>query len=136
VQRAPAPAGPASAIALRELTRLPLVIPSRPNAIRMHVETVMAAAGCAPRVALEIDGVATILELVEGGAGSAILSRHALAGVARPGAFALRPIQAPDGQPLHIPLYTAVSALRPGSATQQAALALLRAQAQQHLGSF
>ncbi len=136
VQRAPAPEGPASAIALRELTRLPLVIPSRPNAIRMHVETVMAAAGCAPRVALEIDGVATILELVEGGAGSAILSRHALAGVARPGAFALRPIQAPDGQPLHIPLYTAVSALRPGSATQQAALALLRAPAQQHLGSF
>ena len=87
-------------------------------------------------MALEIDGVATILELVEGGAGSAILSRHALAGVARPGAFALRPIQAPDGQPLHIPLYTAVSALRPGSATQQAALALLRAQAGQHLGSF
>jgi len=136
VQRATAPAGPTGAIALRELTRLPLVIPSRPNAIRMHVETVMAAADCAPRVALEIDGVATILELVEGGAGNAILSRHALAGVARPGAFVLRPIQAADGQPLHIPLYTAVSALRPGSATQQAALTLLRAQAGRHLGSF
>ena len=35
-----------------------------------------------------------------------------------------------------IPLYTALSALRPASATRQAALTLLRAQALTHLGSF
>ncbi|HNI85857.1 MAG TPA: LysR substrate-binding domain-containing protein [Ottowia sp.] len=135
VQHAGARADAAPAT-LRDLAQLPLVIPSRPNAIRMHVETQMAAAGCTPQVALEIDGVATILALVEGGAGSAILSRHALAGTAHPEAFALRRIATPDGQPLQIPLYTALSALRPASATRQAALTLLRAQALTHLGSF
>ena len=139
VQRAPAAgaaADDARPVTLREVARLPLVIPSRPNAIRMHVEAQLAAAGCAPHVALEIDGVATILELVEGGAGSAILSRHALAGAARPEAFALRRIETQAGQLLHIPLYTALSALRPGSATRQAALGLLRALTREHLGSF
>ena len=88
VRRAADFAGPASpAVRLRELSGLPLVIPSRPNAIRMHVEAQLAAAGCQPEVALEIDGVAAILDLVEGGAGCAILSRHALTGVARPDAF-------------------------------------------------
>ena len=38
----PAP-GP---ITLRELAQLPLVIPTRPNAIRMQVETELANVGC------------------------------------------------------------------------------------------
>jgi LysR family nitrogen assimilation transcriptional regulator len=63
----------------REVARLPLVIPSRPNAIRMHVEAEMAAIGCRPAIALEIDGVSAILDLVADGAGSAILSRNAVA---------------------------------------------------------
>ena len=52
---------------------LPLVIPTRPNAIRMQVETEMANQGCRPTIALEIDGAAAILELVADGAGSAVL---------------------------------------------------------------
>ena len=57
---------------------MPLVIPSRPNAIRMHVEAEMAAVGVRPMVALEIDGVSAILDLVADGAGAALLSRHAV----------------------------------------------------------
>ena len=121
-------AGPASPVVrLRELSGLPLVIPSRPNAIRMHVEAQLAAAGCQPDVALEIDGVAAILDLVEGGAGCAILSRHALTGVARPDAFRVQRIDSARGEPLRIPLHTAVSALRPATRTQQAVLALVQA---------
>ena len=54
---------PVLPIPLREVAALPLVIPSRPNAIRMHVESEMAAIGCRPTVTLEIDGVAAILDL-------------------------------------------------------------------------
>ncbi|NDE26021.1 MAG: LysR family transcriptional regulator, partial [Betaproteobacteria bacterium] len=69
---------PPPAIPLKDVSRLPLVIPSRPNAIRMHVEAQMADIGCRPQIALEIDGVTAILELVADGAGNAILSRNAV----------------------------------------------------------
>lgn len=122
-----------AAIAVTDLARLPLVIPTQPNAIRMHVEAAMSAAGCRPKVALEIDGVAAILDLVEDGAGCAILPRHALAGAARPEAFVARPIATGDGTPLRIALHTCASALRPSTGTQQAVLAMLRAMASERL---
>ncbi len=115
------------ALRLRELADIPLVIPSRPNAIRMHVEAQLAAIGREPEVALEIDGVAPILDLVEDGAGCAVLSRHALTGLARPGIFSLQRIETDRGASLRIPLYMAVSALRPATPTQQAVRALVQA---------
>jgi LysR family nitrogen assimilation transcriptional regulator len=131
---APKPSGRADRpVPLAELARLPLIIPTRPNAIRMHVESALAAAQCQPDVALEIDGVTAILDLVEEGAGCAILSRHSLAGAARPAAFRAQTIQTRDGAPLRIPLYTAVSALRPATRTQQAVLALVQALAAERL---
>jgi DNA-binding transcriptional LysR family regulator len=58
----PRPAGlqedpPPTPIRLQDVAALPLVIPTRPNAIRMLVESEMAAMGCSPQIALEIDGV-------------------------------------------------------------------------------
>lgn len=134
VQRAAAGA-PGDAVDLQALARLPLVIPSRPNAIRMHVEAELAAAGLKPEVALEIDGVTTILDLVEGGAGCAVLSRHAVASAARPRAFTMRHIAGQQAAPLTIALYTAVSALRPATRTQQQVLSLVRRLAAEHLAA-
>jgi LysR family nitrogen assimilation transcriptional regulator len=119
---------PPGAIALRALAELPLVIPSRPNAIRMHVESELAGIGCRPRIALEIDGVSAILDLVADGAGSAVLSRNAVASSVRPSAFSLRPIGEP---PLRILVALATSALRPATLTQQATVTLLRQTAEQ-----
>jgi LysR family nitrogen assimilation transcriptional regulator len=119
---------PPGAIALRALAELPLVIPSRPNAIRMHVESELAGIGCRPRIALEIDGVSAILDLVADGAGSAVLSRNAVASSVRPSAFSLRPIGEP---PLRILVALATSALRPATLTQQATVKLLRQTAEQ-----
>ena len=115
----PAP-GP---IALREVAQLPLVIPSRPNAIRMQVESEMANIGCRPKIALEIDGVSAILDLVADGAGCAVLSRNAVAQSVRPSAFAVRAIVDPV---LRTKLSLATSSLRPTTLTQQATLALIR----------
>jgi LysR family transcriptional regulator, nitrogen assimilation regulatory protein len=117
-------------VSLREVAGIPLVIPSRPNAIRMLVETEMASLGCHPTVALEIDGVAAILDLVEDGAGSAVLSRNALATSARPQAFVLRPIGSPS---LRSKLALAMSSQRPATLTQKAMLQLIRETAQKLL---
>jgi LysR family nitrogen assimilation transcriptional regulator len=119
-------------ITLREVARLPLVIPSRPNAIRMQVEGEMTNLGCRPCVALEIDGIAAILDLVEDGAGSAVLSRNAVATSARPDAFALRPITSPA---LRSKLFVAMSSQRPATLTQQAMLQLIQQRAPQLLAS-
>lgn len=115
-------AAPQRQLPLREVAALPLVIPSRPNAIRMLVETEMANLGLRPEVALEIDGVAAILDLVEDGAGNAILSRNAVATSARPQAFTMRPIGAPG---LRSKLLAAVSSQRPATLTQRAMLELI-----------
>lgn len=109
-------------ITLKDLAELPLVIPSRPNAIRMQVESEMAAVGCQLLVALEIDGVSAILDLVADGAGNAVLSRNAVASSVRPGDFTLRAICNPV---LHTQISMATSAQRPATLTQQATLRLI-----------
>jgi LysR family nitrogen assimilation transcriptional regulator len=113
---------PPSPISLQEVSALPLVIPTRPNAIRMLVESEMAAIGCRPQIALEIDGVSAILDLVADGAGYAILSRNAVMRSVRPSAYSVRQV---GQQAMTIQLTTAVSSLRPTTLTQQATLALI-----------
>ena len=113
------PPGP---MALRDVAALPLVIPSRPNAVRMHVEAEMANIGCRPIVALEIDGVSAILDLVTDGAGAALLSRNAVASSIRPSSYQMR---ATD-PPLRTRLCLATSSQRPATLTQQTTLALIQ----------
>lgn len=111
------------ALTLKEISSLPLVIPSRPNAIRMAVETEMAGIGCKPDIALEIDGVAAILDLVADGVGYAILPRHALSTSPRPEIYQLRPITKPR---LISRLALATAAGRTTTMTQQAMIELIQ----------
>ena len=122
------PPGPVS---LQEVARMPLVIPTRPNAIRMYVESEMAAIGCRPEVALEIDGVSAILDLVRDGAGCAILSHNALLNSPRPSDYTAQKIGTP---PLKIRLSLATSLQRPATPVQKAALALIRETAPRVVG--
>jgi LysR family nitrogen assimilation transcriptional regulator len=119
-------------VSLRDLADFPLVIPSRPNAIRMQVETELAAVGQRPNVVLEIDGVATILDLIQDGAGCAILTRHAVSTSAYPQAFACRPITGPA---MRTRLMSAMSSQRPATLTQKAILQLIQGMAPQLLVS-
>jgi LysR family transcriptional regulator, nitrogen assimilation regulatory protein len=113
---------PPPPIALTEVAGLPLVIPSRPNAIRMQVEADMAAAGLRPTIALEIDGVSAILDLVADGAGAALLSRNAVARSIRPSAYRTRTLQ----PPLRTRISLAISSQRPATLTQQTTQDLIR----------
>lgn len=121
---------PPDPITLREVAHLPLVIPSRPNAIRMQVESAMTLLGCRPRIALEMDGVAAILELVADGAGCALLSRHAVTHYINPSALSVRRVCQPQ---LLTHLVLASSALRPATLTQQAAQRLMQHVVVQHM---
>lgn len=123
------PSGP---ISLHAVSQLPLVIPSRPNAIRMVVETEMAGIGCRPRIALEIDGVAAILDLVADGAGYAVLPQYALATVTRPETLWARTIDKPR---LVGRLALATSATRTTTMTQQAMIALVQEVAAEVFGN-
>lgn len=110
-------------ISLREVAKEPLVIPSRPNALRMLVEVELANLGCHPQIALEIDGLAAILDLVADGAGCAVLPMNAVTTSGKPSSFVAHPIIKPH---LRSKLALAVSSRRPATLTQRAMLELIR----------
>jgi LysR family nitrogen assimilation transcriptional regulator len=114
-------------VPLRELAAMPLVIPSRPNAIRMQVESELANLGLHPQVALEIDGIWAIHDLVADGAGAAVLTLSAVGTYPRPEAFTVRRIVQPL---LRCRVAIASSSRRPPSMLQRAVADLLRETAQ------
>jgi LysR family nitrogen assimilation transcriptional regulator len=128
------PRGPRAAprtVALRELPRYPLIIPSRPHAIRTLVEARLAALGLRPQVALEIDAIGAIVELVAEGQGHAVLTPRAVpADVGRK----LRARRIVD-PPLRSALAVAVSAQRPATVLQRACVGRLAQLAPRALGS-
>ena len=116
-----------------------LVIPSRPHAIRMRLETVLAEAGLKPRVGLEIESVPAILDLVQRHpehGWHAVLSLNAIRGSGFDAAFSARPITLGPGRPpLTTTLWVATSAQRPRGALLEQAVALLQELLQSRLAS-
>jgi LysR family nitrogen assimilation transcriptional regulator len=107
---------------LRDLPRFPLIIPSRPHAIRTLVETRLAGLGLRPVVAMEIDAVPAILELVAEGHGFAVLSARALHGAATAQRLHARTIVQPQ---LKSALAIVTSAQRPSTPLQKAVIAMV-----------
>lgn len=105
---------------LKELASLPLIIPTKPNALRNLVEAELSALGQQPMIALEIDGVAAILELVADGLGHAVLPQSAVTGAAAMQRFDVRPIEG-----LQSRLSLGISAQRPTTPTQRAVQELI-----------
>ena len=95
---------------LKELPAHGLIIPSRPNSLRMFVESSLADIGARIQVALEIDGIAAILDLVARGHGYAVLSLNAIRRDPLRAHLLPRPIVEPE---LTTVLAVATSAQRP-----------------------
>lgn len=114
---------PAASIRLTDLPQFPLIIPSRPHAMRMYVETQMANAGLKMNVAWEIDGIAAILDLVQQGYGHAVLPLMAARGDAVRSNLAARPILRPR---LASALALATSSQRPQTPLTRCVVDLLR----------
>ncbi len=83
-------------VELASLPDYPLIIPNRPNTMRLLIETQLARLGLKPTIAFEVDNVPNILELIAKGYGSAVLSPRA--GASAPASFGLnaRQIVKPD----------------------------------------
>jgi LysR family transcriptional regulator, nitrogen assimilation regulatory protein len=112
----------ASVVPLRQLPRYPLVLPSRPNANRMRVDTELAYLGLKPSIALEVDGVATLLDAVREGFGHTVLPLTTLRPYNQDDYFSIRPIVRPK---LMIQLSLIISAQRPTTPLTQQMLQLL-----------
>ncbi len=108
-----------SKISLSDIAPLPLVIPTRPNAIRNLVETRLGDLGLRPTIALEIDGVSAILELVADGAGCAVLPQSAV-GNFHADALSMQRFEIMQIDGLLSRLSIATSAVRPSTLTQRA----------------
>lgn len=106
-------------ISLAEIAAMPLVIPTRPNAIRNLMETRLGDLGLRPTIALEIDGVSSILDLVADGAGCAVLPQSAVSSV-HSGAANMQRFEITRIDGLLSRLSLATSAQRPSTLTQRA----------------
>lgn len=115
-------------VSLAELSDLPIIMPSRPHTLRMLLESRLAAIGRKLHVAWEVDGVATILELVADGAGYAVLSEQAIAAAQKPERYCGRRIVDPE---VVSELYLATATARTATLTQKATQSIVRAAVEQ-----
>ena len=112
-----------NSVTLDKLAETPLVIPSRPHSIRMLVETVLANAGRRATVAMEVESIPAILDLVQQGDVHAVLTHNAIRSSGLEAAFQMRPIGKP---PLTTTLWIATSAQRPRGPLIEQGSALVR----------
>jgi LysR family transcriptional regulator, nitrogen assimilation regulatory protein len=119
-----------STITLSRISHEPLIIPTRPNAIRMLVESELSVFGLVPSIMMEIDGVAAILDLVADGMGKAVLPMNAILTAPKPERFTHHKI---IGLKSH--LMMAISTQRPATQTQSAMQLLIKELAELHLSS-
>jgi LysR family nitrogen assimilation transcriptional regulator len=110
-------------ITLAELGQYPLIIPSRPHAMRMSVENALAGVEQKIRVAYEIESIPAIIDLVHERHGFAVLTLNAVKSSNWAEEVLIKPILAPI---LKTPLSIATSAQRPKSSLLRKASEVIR----------
>ena len=104
------------------LAELPLILPSRPNAFRILIETELAGMALKPKIELEVDGLNAILELVGEGLGFAVLPPYTLSNFQKPHSFTTHRLYNPQ---LVCELMLVTSARRPSTETHKGVQALV-----------
>jgi len=107
---------------LSALADLPLILPSRPNAFRILIDTELDHLGFKPKIVLEVDGLNAILELVGEGLGFAVLPPYTLSNFSVPHQFTTHKLHSPQ---LVCELMLVTSARRPTTETQKGVQALV-----------
>ena len=102
-----------------------LVIPSRPHALRMRLESALAEVGRKPRVGLEIESVPAILDLVQRHPLHAVLSMNAVRGSGQAGWSADAALPMAEATLATPTRPKAISAQVPGSGTAAAKLMVM-----------
>ena len=109
-------------ITLAELADYPLIIPSRPHAIRMSVENALAQVGRKIKVAHEIESIPAVIDLARQGHGYAVLPLNAVRSTQWADEVQVRPILAPV---LKTSLSIATSSQRPKSPLMRKAIEVI-----------
>lgn len=112
-----------SPVTLKSIAALQLLLPSRPNSLRLVLETGLAELGHELRVNLEIDNYSSILDVVADGAGHTVLPRHVAKNLQKPHAYDFRLITRPR---LHRKLMMASAAARTPALAQQVLCEVIR----------
>ena len=110
-------------ISLAALAEYPLIIPSRPHAMRMSVENALASVDRRIHVAHEIECIPAIIDLVRQGHGYAVLPWNAVQTTQWADAVRIVPIGDPV---LTTPLSIATSTQRPQSPLMRKAVDVIR----------
>jgi LysR family transcriptional regulator, nitrogen assimilation regulatory protein len=119
-------------ITLAELAEYPLIIPSRPHAMRMSVENALAAVDVKIKVAHEIECIPAVIDLVRQGLGYGVLPLNAVKSSQWADAVQVKPILAPV---LKTSLSLATSAQRPKSPLMRKAIDVIREIVRQEIRS-
>lgn len=115
-------------VTLEDVAVLPLILPSRPNAFRILIESELMRIGRKPQITLEVDGLNAILSLVKEGYGHAVLPTYTLSNFDHADPFTVRRIHSP---PIMSQLMLVRSSRRPITQTQRTALGLIQSVVQQ-----
>jgi LysR family nitrogen assimilation transcriptional regulator len=121
--RAGASARRSKTITLAELADYPLIIPSRPHAMRMSVENALASVERKIRVAHEIECIPAVIDLVRQGHGFGVLPMNAVKSSPWAREILVKPIVSPV---LKTSLSIATSAQRTKSPLMRKAIAVIR----------
>jgi LysR family nitrogen assimilation transcriptional regulator len=111
------------AVTLEELADLPLIIPSRPHALRMSVENALASVERKIRVAHEIECIPAVIDLVRQGHGFAVLPLNAVNATQWADQVLVKTIGKPT---LKTSLSIATSSQRPRSPLMRKAIEVIR----------
>lgn len=111
-----------SEMPLSVLADLPLIVPSRPNAFRILIDTELDHLRCKPQIVLEVDGLNAILELVREGLGFGVLPPYTLSSFPKPHSFSTHKLHSPQ---LICELMLVTSARRPSTETHKGVQALV-----------
>lgn len=111
-----------SPLPLSSLPDFELIIPSRRNTMRSLIDRELARLGLTLNIAIEIDYVPNIIELVSDGFGAAVLSPRAIRGAPARASLSVRPIVDPV---LSVHLALCMSTRRPSSALLDATASLI-----------
>jgi LysR family transcriptional regulator, nitrogen assimilation regulatory protein len=120
--RATGVARKATSVQLADLAKYALIIPSRPHTMRMAVEHALASVGCKIQVALEIESISAIIELVGQGYGHAVLPMTAVHSSTWSESLVARPVVNPK---LSSSLWIATASQRPRPAILRKAVQLI-----------
>src|SRR5208283_1604253 len=112
-----------SSITLAQLADYPLIIPSRPHAMRMSVENALANVDRKIRVAHEIECIPAVIDLVRQGHGYGVLPMNALKSTPWAEQISVKPIISPV---LKTSLSIATSAQRPKGPLMRKAIEVIR----------